>query len=226
MPKQRGKVRDRARKKEKNKSKNDFFLRRKNLLVQIRKFNDPILEAECDEVISDDKVLVEETFKKMIQILTMTKNGVGLAASQIGVTKKLAIIRPDSKSHKITCMINPEIIAESDKMKYGKEGCLSYPDTYAFVERYTSVTVRYLDEEWKEHEVKYDEGDILGIIIQHELEHLDAGHCQIHDWWENPEMMEKILRKKLAPEGKSSNEVVESEDLKKEKEESDSNNSE
>jgi peptide deformylase len=217
MTKLKGKAKDRLRKKQKNKSKNDFFIRKKNLLSEIRKFNDPILEVECEEASVEDKGLIKETFRKMMSVLNATENGVGLAAPQIGITKRLAIIKPDSKSRDITCMINPEVVKDSGEMKYGREGCLSYPDTYGLVERYTSVTVSYLDKDWKQQEKEYKSGDILGIVVQHELEHLDGGNCQIHDWWENPDIMEKIVQGKMNPPELAPNRVVESEDLKKEK---------
>ena len=218
MTKLKGKAKARYSKKQKNKNKNDFFIRRKRLLAEILKYDNPILEVKCETVLPEEKDKVVDIFKKMKQVLNVTENGVGLAASQIGITKRIIIIKSDSKSKEITCMINPEIISNSDEMKYGKEGCLSYPDTYAFIERYTSITVKYLDEDFKEHEIEYKEGNILGIIVQHEMEHLEEGHCQVHDWWENPEIMEKIVQNKLQPPKEESYDVVESEDLQKEKE--------
>ena len=76
-------------------------------------------------------------------------------------------------------------------------------------------------ENWKKHTVEYKKGDILGIVIQHELEHLEEGHCQVYDWWKDPEGKKKELeeRFKKTEEKTSSNEVVESEDMKREKEE-------
>ena len=219
MTKLKGKAKARYSKKQKNKNKNDFFIRRKRLLAEILKYDNPILEVKCETVLPEEKDKVVDIFKKMKQVLNVTENGVGLAASQIGITKRIIIIKSDSKSKEITCMINPEIISNSDEMKYGKEGCLSYPDTYAFIERYTSITVKYLDEDFKEHEIEYKEGNILGIIVQHEMEHLEEGHCQVHDWWENPKYMEEILQEKLNPSKEEKYDVVESEDLKKEKEE-------
>jgi len=216
MTRLKGKAKAKANKKQKNKFKNDFFVRRKNFLAEILKYDNPILEVECEVVLLEEKDKVVDIFKKMKQVLNATKNGVGLAASQIGITKRMIVIKPDSDSKNITCMINPEIISNSDEMKYGKEGCLSYPNTYAFIERYTSITIKYLDEEFKEHEKEYKEGDILGIVVQHELEHLEKGHCQIYDWWENPKYMEAKLQEKLNPPKEEKYEVVESGDKKKE----------
>jgi len=219
MSKLKGKARVKANKKNKNKQKNDFYLRKKRLLGDIRKYDDPILAIECDIVPEGQDV--KDIFKKMRYVLNATDNGVGLAASQIGETKRLVIIKPDSDSHDIIYMINPEIISTSGKKKFGKEGCLSYPNTYAFIERFTEVEISYHDENWKEHIIEYEEGNILGIIIQHELEHI-LGHCKIYEWWKDPEGKQKELeeRFKKTEEKKSKYEVVESEDLKREREES------
>lgn len=225
MSKPKGKARAKANKKLKNKQKNSFFLRRKNLIAKIRKYDDPILEKECEECLRVPKQTTDAIFKEMVSVLNATENGVGLAAPQIGITRRMAIIKPDSDSRDITFMINPEIVESSEEMKFGREGCLSYPNTYALIERYTWVRVKYLDENWGQQEKIYKEGDILGIVIQHELEHLESGFCQVHDWWENPEVMENMVKARMAsPKEQGPYEVEESEDLKREKEEANDGN--
>lgn len=221
MSRLKGKARANANKKKRNKQKNDFFLRKKHLLGEIRKYDDPILAEICEDVTKDDAIDIKGVFKKMKQVLNATKNGVGLAASQIGIPAKMIIIKSDSDSNNITCMINPQIESMSRDLKFGKEGCLSYPDTFALVERFTSVEISYYDEDWKKHTIEYNEGNILGIVAQHELEHLEKGHCQIYDWWKDPEGKKKELEERFKPpeEKVDGNEVVESEDMKKEREE-------
>ena len=91
MSKPKGKARAKANKKKKNKQKNDFFLRKKRLLGEILKYDDPTLSVECEAVLEGEDV--REAFKKMKQVLNATENGVGLAASQIGITKKINIIK-------------------------------------------------------------------------------------------------------------------------------------
>jgi len=218
MTKLKGKARAKANKKKRNKQKNDFFLRRKHLLEEIRKYDDPMLSVECEVVPEGQDV--KDIFKKMKQVLNVTENGVGLAASQIGVAKNMIIIKSDSKSRDITCMINPEIESTSREMKFGIEMCLSYPGIRGMVERFTSVEISYYDENWKEHTVEYKEGNILGIIVQHEISHLTFGHCEIYEWWKDPKGMQKKLEERFKPKEEeiSSNEVVESEDMKREKE--------
>jgi len=220
MSKPKGKARAKANRKAKNKQKNDYFVRKKYLIESIRKYDDFVLYEESKEVPHGEDV--KGTFKKMRQVLNATKNGVGLASNQIGITKKMVIIKPDSDSDDITYMINPVIESTSKKKKYGKEMCLSYPGVSGMIEKYTSVEVSYYDQDWKKHTVEYGEGNFLGIIFQHEFEHISLkGHCQVWEWWKDPEGKQKELEEKFKPEEEqnSNNDVVESEDLKKEKEE-------
>ena len=220
MKRIKGKARARANRKKKNKQKNDFFVRKKNLLGEIRKYDNSDLLMEGEPVVSTDEV--GSIFKKMKQVLNLTDNGVGLAASQIGIAKAMVVIKSDVKSNDITCMINPEIVSSSGKMKYGREGCLSYPKTFALIERLTSIEISYHDENWKKHIIEYEEGNILGIVIQHEMEHLKLGHCQVYDWWKDPEGKQKEFEEKFEKakeQNDSQYDVVESEDRKKEREE-------
>jgi peptide deformylase len=228
MSRLKGKARVRNNKKKKNKSKNDYFLRRKGLLSKIKKYDDVALKVKCLEVkLNDD---VKDSISKMKRVLGVTENGVGLAASQVGIATRIILIRKDVKDRDMTVMINPEIISHSEEMKFGREGCLSFPSTFAYVERYTSIKVKYLDEEMKEQEREYKEGDILGIIVQHEIEHLD-GKCALYDWWKNPEEKQKELEERFkkqeevqeVQESSSGYEIEESEDRKREKEEAEAN---
>ena len=101
-------------------------------------------------------------------------NGVGLAANQVGLLERIVVIdcaregeEPDPLQ-----MVNPKIIAHSEEILCRNEGCLSVPREYADVDRFAVVTVEYLD---KKGEKKTRTADgLLGMAIQHELEHLDG----------------------------------------------------
>jgi len=210
---------------------------KKQMLSKILKYDNEALKKKCVDVAVGTNV--SETIKTMKKVLGCTENGVGLAASQIGILDRIILIKPDARKTKITVMINPEIISHSEEKKYGIEGCLSYPKTYAPVERYAWVEVKYFapvektspganggkyyDGSWEERTFKSKPGTIDGIAIQHEIEHLDEGHCQIHDWWDDMEGKQKELQEIFENKGKpeeivsSNNDVVESEDLKREK---------
>jgi peptide deformylase len=147
------------------------------LLSKIRKFDDPILQQICDNV------KIEENFISLIideltRALYASKNGVGLAAPQIGYTKKIIAIRPDVESTWIKILINPEIIDKSKETILMKEGCLSFPGVIAEVERNKFIKVSYIDERFRKTEE--DIGGLKSIIIQHEIDHLN-GKCYNYD---------------------------------------------
>jgi peptide deformylase len=100
--------------------------------------------------------------------------GIGLAAPQIGVLKRIVVMdlaKDDEKPDPIV-MINPEILKFGEETVVTEEGCLSIPELYYEVERPSTVTVRYTDLDGKE--VTRDAGDRLAICVQHELDHLDG----------------------------------------------------
>ena len=100
--------------------------------------------------------------------------GVGLAANQVGLLKRLVVIdcAKEGESPNPIKMVNPKIIAHSDNKILHNEGCLSLPCEYADVERWETVTVRYLDENGTEKECTAD--GLLSIAMQHEIDHLDG----------------------------------------------------
>lgn len=122
---------------------------------------------------------VQSIIKDMINTLKAAKNpqGVGLAASQIGVPLRIFLIRPVATGP-ITVFINPEITRYSQRTTHptGKkgvyEGCLSIPHYYAPLTRSSSVTVKYLDADSKSHQKSYS--GFPAHIVQHEMDHLNG----------------------------------------------------
>lgn len=100
--------------------------------------------------------------------------GVGLAAPQIGVLKRIVVIDTSRENEPKAPyrMINPEIIKRSEERVLHDEGCLSVPEQYAEVERAERVTVRYTDENGQEKVLEAD--GLLAVAVQHELDHLDG----------------------------------------------------
>ncbi|WP_457551839.1 peptide deformylase [Desulfobacula sp.] len=105
--------------------------------------------------------------------------GVGLAAPQVGVNKRIIIYNTnaanpdeDDSIQEFTALINPEIISGSGSIVSEKEACLSVVDYSADVKRYESVTVKALNIDGKK--LKFDAKGILAIIMQHEIDHLDG----------------------------------------------------
>ena len=105
-------------------------------------------------------------------------NGIGLAATQIGIDKRLIVmdcgLKIDDNNFKSNPikMINPEITFSSKNFKEREEGCLSIPGHHAIVKRPDKVTVNYRDENFDQKELEAD--DLLAVCIQHEIDHLNG----------------------------------------------------
>ena len=99
--------------------------------------------------------------------------GVGLAAPQVGVSRRLIVLdcAPKEEPRQLITAINPEIIAREGE-SCEEEGCLSVPEYYAKVERSARVTVRFLDLEGKTQELEAE--GLWAVCFQHEIDHLDG----------------------------------------------------
>lgn len=100
--------------------------------------------------------------------------GIGLAAIQIGVAKRMLVLDVSKEGDDKTPLvfINPEIVASSDERSVYEEGCLSIPDFYAEVERPAAITVKHLDRDGKEQMIEAD--GLLATCLQHEIDHLNG----------------------------------------------------
>jgi peptide deformylase len=100
--------------------------------------------------------------------------GIGLAAIQIGVAKRIVVIDAAKKDEepRPQFFINPEIVWSSEEVSTYEEGCLSIPDFYEEVERPSRVRVRYLDRDGKAQEIEAD--GVLATCLQHEIDHLNG----------------------------------------------------
>jgi len=99
--------------------------------------------------------------------------GIGLAATQVGVAKQLLVadIAPRGPESELIVLINPEIVAAEGEVIF-EEGCLSVPDYQAEVKRHEKVTVRGLNLQGEEIEIKAE--GLLAIVLQHEIDHLNG----------------------------------------------------
>jgi len=141
------------------------------MIYPIVKFPDPILQQPAEPVTVFDaelRKLVEDMFTSMYDA-----QGIGLAAPQIGISKRLTVIdlsfqkKPEDK----IVLINPEVIEIKGK-QVEEEGCLSLPEIRDRVVRAAEVKVRAQDAEGKPIEVEGSE--LLARAIQHEIDHLDG----------------------------------------------------
>lgn len=131
-----------------------------------------------DERLRTKAAVVEKIDEKIQTIIddmidTMyDEKGVGLAATQVDIHQRIVVIDVSEDANDLIVLINPEIIKRSEETMINEEGCLSVPGQYAKVDRHTQVTVKALNRKGEEFEVEGDE--LLGICIQHELDHLDG----------------------------------------------------
>ena len=140
-------------------------------LMKILHYPDPVLRKKgvpVTEFDDDLKRLAEDMAETMY-----AAPGIGLAAPQVGVSKRLVVIdcAPKDEPPQLMVLVNPEI-AESGGECFEEEGCLSVPDFYAQVHRNSEVTVRYQDLDGANHQIEAD--GLLAIACQHEIDHLDG----------------------------------------------------
>ena len=134
---------------------------------QIRTMGDPILEKKC-KVVKEVNERILELIDDMFETM-YDANGVGLAAPQIGILKRIVVIEIDEENSYV--LINP-VILEVDGEQVGYEGCLSVPGKTGIVKRPNHVKVKAFDENMKEF-ILEGEG-LLARAICHECEHLEG----------------------------------------------------
>jgi len=144
-------------------------------VLRITKYGEPILRRKLKPVKYDDIAPQLPQLLHDMEETCLAVRGVGLAANQIGLPLRLAVILlPGEKENDPPTkyvIINPEIISKAGE-KIEEEGCLSLPGLWAEVPRATDVTVKYLDENGQEH-TKRARG-LLAKAFQHEVDHLDG----------------------------------------------------
>ena len=139
---------------------------------KILEYPDPRLLQKAQEVpaesIADPEIqtLIDDMLETMYD-----DNGAGLAATQLGIDKRILVIDLSRDRSEPLCLINPEIIEHRGKRTH-QEGCLSFPGIYIDVERAEWVHCQALDRHGKTQTFQTD--DFLSIAIQHEKDHLDG----------------------------------------------------
>jgi peptide deformylase len=142
--------------------------RRQVALAQIRQYPDPVLRMEArpvEEFDDDLRRLVDRMSELMKEA-----NGVGLAATQVGVLRRVFVFSPEED--KVLVLVNPEIPSRGKETDVDDEGCLSIQGVTVPVERPTSIRLEGRDETGAE--VGYDLEGMPARIAQHEFDHLDG----------------------------------------------------
>jgi peptide deformylase len=142
---------------------------RQAALAQIRQYPDPVLRLRAREVeqFDDDlKGLVERMLRLM-----QDANGVGLAANQVGVIRRVLVFQPDPESEPVA-VVNPVIVERGDETVSDEEGCLSIQGVQVPVERVLKVRLEGRDPEGGE--ISLDLSELGARVAQHELDHVDG----------------------------------------------------
>ena len=142
--------------------------RRRLALAQIRQFPDAALRLQAKPVEAFDGDL-QRLVERMIALMH-DANGIGLAATQVGVLKRLFVF-VDADGEDVA-VVNPEVVERSDETESADEGCLSLQGVTVPVERSVAVTIVARNE--RGEEVRYQLREMPARAVQHELDHLDG----------------------------------------------------
>ena len=137
-------------------------------LLNIIRYPDPRLHTVARPVQAVDarlRRLVDDMLETMYDA-----EGVGLAATQVDVHERVIVIDVSETHDEPLVLINPEIVAASEEMVFGDEGCLSVPAVYDKVQRHARVSVRALGRDGEPFE--FDADGLLAVCVQHEMDHL------------------------------------------------------
>lgn len=137
---------------------------------EIRILGDPVLRQRAEPVAAvDDEVrqLIDEMLETMYDA-----DGVGLAAPQIGISRRIVVIDVNEKEVPAFGLVNPVIVERSDAVERGEEGCLSIPGLKEIVERSARVVAEGLDRDGNPRRIEAT--GLLARALQHEVDHLDG----------------------------------------------------
>ncbi len=143
--------------------------RRRVALAQIRQYPDPALRMKANEVEGFDEELAR--LVERLEQLLHDANGLGLAATQIGVLRRVFIFQPDPEQEPVA-LVNPRQAEASDERAEDQEGCLSLQGVVIPVERHERLTVEASDPQGKE--IRLELEGLPARVAQHELDHLDG----------------------------------------------------
>jgi len=137
--------------------------------LPILEYPDPRLRIRAEPVTrvdADIRRFVEDLFETMY-----TAPGIGLAATQVNIHKRILVCDISADGKEPYCFINPELVS-AEGTTSAEEGCLSVPEFYDYVERAAKVRVRALDRDGKPFELEAE--GLLAVAIQHETDHLNG----------------------------------------------------
>ena len=134
------------------------------MILEVKKFNEEVLRIKAKPVEKVDNE-IRQLVSDMIETMN-ANNGVGLAAPQIGVSKRVAVMQDD------LVLINPKIIKKKGAKLFGEEGCLSFPGIFIDIKRFNELEVEALNIEGEK--VRFEAKGLLARVVQHEIDHIDG----------------------------------------------------
>jgi peptide deformylase len=143
--------------------------RRQVALAQIRQYPDPALRMKANDVEGFDGDLAR--LVERLEHLLHDANGLGLAATQVGVLRKVFVFQPDPEEEPLA-LVNPRLVEGSDERIGDDEGCLSLQGVVIPVERHERIVVEASDPEGKDMRLELE--GLPARVAQHELDHLDG----------------------------------------------------
>jgi peptide deformylase len=143
--------------------------RRRLALAQIRQYPDVALRMKAREVTAFDEDL--QRLAERMTALMRDASGVGLAATQVGVVRRLFVFQEDAESEP-HAVVNPSLVERSDEVEVSEEGCLSIQGVRVPVERSVRVTLEGVDPAGEP--VRFELEELGARAVQHELDHLDG----------------------------------------------------
>jgi peptide deformylase len=159
---------DREHEAEEARAEAEADARRRLALAQIRQYGDPALRLKADEVEDFDDDL-RRLVDRMIHLMHDAQ-GVGLAATQVGVLRRLFVFAPDEEGPR--AIVNPVVAERGDETATEDEGCLSLQGVRVPVERATRLVLEGKDPNGEDLRLELDE--YASRVVQHELDHLDG----------------------------------------------------
>ncbi len=139
-------------------------------LLSILRYPDPRLHTVAKPVAA-----VDERIRRLVDDMLETmyaNDGIGLAATQVDVHERVLVMDTSEARDAPRVLINPELIAQSDEMMVGEEGCLSVPQIYDKVPRHARITVRALGRDGLVQE--FGAEGLEAVCVQHEMDHLQG----------------------------------------------------
>ncbi|KPJ54995.1 hypothetical protein AMJ47_02980 [Parcubacteria bacterium DG_72] len=139
-------------------------------LLIVRKFKDKILKKKAKKVRKIDDEIIKLAYD-MAETMKLGQ-GIGLAANQVGVLKRIIVVEADFQNQQVLALINPKIVKKSREKTIDKEGCLSFPGVYLNIKRSNAIKVKA--KNIKGEKIIIEAEGILARALQHEIDHLNG----------------------------------------------------